>query len=49
MPALSATLFPSSPVRERKKEGERELERGRERERVTGALAPFSYLVKISI
>jgi hypothetical protein len=53
MPALSATLSPSSPVRERDKEREREIEidrvREREgergRERVPGALAPFSYLV----
>ncbi len=43
----------TSPVREREKEGgrereregEREIKRERERERVTGALAPFRYLV----
>jgi hypothetical protein len=54
---VHATLSPSSPVRERdrkrevKREGERERERERERiilflKGLTGALAPFSYLVK---
>ncbi len=55
MPTLSATLSPSSLVREREIEREierrreretgRERERKREGERVAGALAPFSYLV----
>jgi hypothetical protein len=41
---------PSSPVREREREKERKKERKRERENLfikgmTGALAPFSYLI----
>jgi hypothetical protein len=52
-PSLSLSFFHSLPVREREKE--REKKRGRKRERellflflkgMTGALAPFSYLVE---
>ncbi len=42
----SLSHFPSQRERQMKKERGRERERERERERVTGAFAPFSYLVE---
>jgi hypothetical protein len=42
---LSLPLHQSERERKKKREKEKERVRKRERERVTGALAPFSYLV----